>query len=179
MSFVSLHLYCSLCLLVSDFKFPNNFVETVEDFAEVDASNTISLQYDFGPGTALEGSGTMVFFGSEPSGGGGQRRLTVDAFYVAPPSAVVIIGASCPLAGSELLPPDETFPFTLFVLGGEQDRVVYACEAGLVVGIAQFDYVGTQAPQFTPFPTVVRVADLEDGTIFFYFASHSHFFPST
>lgn len=125
----------------------------------MDVANPIVLQYDFGSGSALEGSGTMVFFGSKPSGGG-QRRLTVDAFYVAPPSAVVAIGDSCPLAGSELLQPDETFPFTLFVLAGEQDQMVYACDAGFVVGTAKFDYVGTQAPQFTPFPTMVRVVNL-------------------
>ena len=118
----------------------------------------MSLQYDFGPGTDLEGTGTIVLYGSEPASGVRRRRLSVEAFYVAPPLAIVQQNDTCPLSGSEFLPPDETYPLTLFVLGGQQNRTVYACNAGKVVGVAEFDYVGTvtAAPQSSPFPTTVR-----------------------
>ena len=129
-------------------------METV-DFS--DPTQQVIESFEFGPGTDFEGTGTMVLYGSTP--GGTQRRLTVDAFYVAPPLANVDIGDQCPLDGSELLPADETFPFTLFVLGGQQNRTVYACDASIVVGLAEFKFVGevTQPPQFSPFPTAVSL----------------------
>ena len=127
------------------------------DFGSIDAANPLLLQYDFGPGTDLEGTGTIVLFGNDPSTGAVRRRLSIDAFYVAPPLATVNIEDVCPLFGSELLPPDETYPLTLFVLGGQQNRTVYACNEGAVVGISEFEYVGktTPSPQVSPSPTTV------------------------
>lgn len=135
------------------------------DFASVDLFSPLLLQYDFGPGTDLMGTGTMVLYGSTPGGEGGQRRLVVDAFYIAPPNVPVMIGDPCPLNGSELLPPDEIFPLTLFVLGGVHNKTVYACGASTVVGVAVFEYVGqaSQVPSFisTPFPTLVSSGTVE------------------
>lgn len=84
--------------------------------------------------------------------------MNIDAFYAAPPFADVNEFDECPLDGSELLPADDTYPFTLFVLAGQLNRTVYACEMSRVVTVAEFDFVGTvtQVPSITPRPTVVR-----------------------
>ena len=72
-----------------------------------------------------------------------RRRLSVDAFYVAPLGQTVSVGDACPYPDSNFLPPDQNFPMTLYVLAGQtQDIVVYGCESDTVIGYVVFRYVG-------------------------------------
>lgn len=84
-------------------------------------------------------------FGGWSSGDGGFFTLS----SLIPPLA---LGDACPPASNvTLLPEDPSFPFTVFVLEGDDDQIVYACNGG-VVGICYFTYVGmpSQSPSGTP-----------------------------
>lgn len=138
-------------------------METV-DFSSASPTNPLILSFQFGPGVDRSGVGTIVLYhaGSETSSGL-ERRLNVDAFYVAPPElAIVSAGGACPIAGSEFLPPDEIFPLTLFVVEGKDDQIVYACTGNTIVGVVEISYIADTADAPSSSPTIDTLVSLYD-----------------
>ena len=99
----------------------------------------------FGPGINRPDPGTLIMYGSRAAGSPG-RNLFVDAFYTSPRGPQVVVGSTCPLPGDQFLPPDEVFPFTLYQVRGTKDQMIFACNAGVVVGIVDLLYVLNTGP---------------------------------
>ena len=125
------------------------------DFSSARVTTPATITFPFGPGVDLDGVGTIVLYDtSSGTSDEFERRLNVDAFYVAPRGEPVLTGEACPIAGSESLPPDEKYPLTLFVLEGTENQFVYACTGNTIVGLAEFIYVADIADLPSPPPTI-------------------------
>ena len=122
-------------------------------------ANPIIYEYEYGPGTSLEGVGAVALIrNSSTSLAGGRQLQDQFSFWLAPSGSTVSFFEPCPTPGSIFLPPDLLFfAITLFVLTGTQNLVLYLCFQDVVIGIALFTYVGEM-----PSPTLAPVRLLSE-----------------